>query len=143
VKREYTARPRQQRAEQAEGKQARTQISADVNMYDFVTNLQEQAEHLDGVRRVIDAISIRLPVPCKINYTISYVSLQQKLPDCHQVGLNAAMWRRIRAELNDAHQSISILPYCASLKQQLPVTLHTVISWYESTPPQLAEYGVR
>jgi hypothetical protein len=45
-------------------------------MYDFVTNLQQQAEYLDGIGGVIDTIDIRLPVPSKIDDTIGYVSLQ-------------------------------------------------------------------
>ena len=66
----------------------------------------EQSPHLSRTLRIVDVVGVVTSMPRQIDDRSSDATRPQVVADGDQVRLDPAVWRRVRAELQDDHQSL-------------------------------------
>ena len=106
VERQYHSPPRQHRAQRTQRKQAAAQQATDVDVNDIGRYLAEQRQYLPAALRVVDVVGVATPMARQVDDWSRHATRPQVITNGDQVRLNPAVWRRVRAELQDDHQSL-------------------------------------
>ena len=94
---------RRHAAQQPQAQQPRGQVATDVQMQDISRLAHQQARGLQRALRIVHVVSRLLAMPCEVDHRRLVPVAAQVVVDGHDVGLHAAVRRRIRAELDDPH----------------------------------------
>jgi len=98
VKGEDELCPGQHRADKAEHEETRRKISSDVDVNHVVAKTQEQSQHLRTGTRVVDVVGIDALVSGEVHHGACGPTAAEEIPQCDEICLNSAPWRRIRTE---------------------------------------------
>ena len=106
MERQHGLASRQQRAEQRQAQQPRRQIAAEMQVQNIRRQAPQQAHQRGRACRVIHAIGVLAPEARQVDGVAGVAVAPQVLADSHQIGLHAAVGRRIRPELHHPHSSL-------------------------------------
>jgi hypothetical protein len=99
VERERHASAREERAEEAQGQEAAAQIAADVQVDDVCPDGQKEPDNLERGAWIVHVVSVASAVSRQIDHRSGDVVTAQVLADRDQIRLDAAVRRRVRAQL--------------------------------------------